>query len=272
MLNALSFDLEEWYHLCGLKHPPDPKDWSTLESRVVINTRKLLNILAQEKTRATFFVLGYIAQKYPELVKEIDTHGHEIGTHGFWHHLIYQQGKEAFKEDLKNSIAILQKITGKKVLGHRAASFSITQKSLWALEILAEVGIKYDCSVFPIHHPRYGIVAAPRFPYKIRPDLDEFPPTTARICGVNLPVAGGIGLRMLPYFLLKQTIKTINKQGLPGQIYIHPWEIDSLRPPLDVPFNRKFTHYANLGCVIKKLRALLDDFQFGPIKEVLKIE
>ena len=272
MINALTVDVEDWYHICGLKTQIVSGKWDEYESRVVEDTRKILNILSERNVKATFFILGYIAQRYPELVKEIDVNGHEIATHGFWHNLIYQQDKESFRRDLRDSIKILQDITGKEVKGHRAASFSITKDSFWALEILSLEGLKYDCSIFPIIHPRYGIVDAPRFPHQIRPGLIEFPLSTIRILGRNLPFAGGFYLRALPYFLIKYAIERINRRGKPVQIYIHPWELDPSHPRLDISFDRRIPHYANIRHTAGKLRALLRDFEFGSVRQVLGIE
>jgi polysaccharide deacetylase family protein (PEP-CTERM system associated) len=173
---------------------------------------------------------------------------------------------------LHDSISLLEDIIGKKVIGHRAASFSIVQNSLWALDCLVAEGIKYDCSVFPILHPRYGIINAERFPHQISPGLTEFPPSTVRILGNNFPIAGGIYFRALPYFLIKKAIKRINKQGKPVQIYIHPWEIDPNQPRLRLPLDRSIPHYANIRCVAAKLKNLLEDFEFAPVKKVLDIE
>lgn len=169
MINALTVDVEEWYHICGLDTHIPPDKWHEYESRVVQNTKKILDILAERNVKATFFILGYIALRYPALIREIDAGGHELATHGTRHNLIYKQDRETFRTDLKESIGLIQRITGKKILGHRAASFSITKDSLWALEVLFQEGIRYDCSIFPIAHPRYGIVDAPRFPYMIKP-------------------------------------------------------------------------------------------------------
>lgn len=272
MINALTVDVEDWYHICGLETNIPSSEWHEYESRVVEDTRKTLDILAERNVKATFFVLGYIAQRYPELVGEIDANGHEVATHGFWHNLIYQQDIEAFRQDLRESINILQDITGKKILGHRAASFSITKDSLWALEILSMEGLRYDCSIFPIIHPRYGVVDAPRFPYQIKPGLIEFSPSIIRVLGRNLPIAGGIYFRILPYSFIRGAIKRINRRGNPVQIYLHPWEIDPTQPRLNIPFDRKVAHYTNIRRVADKLRRLLRDFQFGPVKKVLEKE
>ncbi|MBN3038758.1 MAG: DUF3473 domain-containing protein [Candidatus Omnitrophica bacterium] len=270
-MNALTIDIEDWYHVCGVEHNIPAEKWDEYESRVVQNTEKILAILADKDIKATFFVLGYIANKFPHLVKEIDAQGHEIATHGFWHRLIYRQDKDAFSKDLKDSLVLLEDIIGKKILGHRAASFSIVKDTLWTLDILAEQGLRYDCSIFPTIHPRYGIADAPRFPYDAKPDLIEFPPSTIRLMGANFPIAGGFYFRFLPYFLIKTAIRRLNSQGQPAQIYVHPWEIDTQQPKLDIRFDRSFTHYFNISSVAGKLKALLGDFNFAPVKEVLRI-
>lgn len=272
MINALTIDVEDWYHICGLGKRLSLDKWQEYESRVKKATKEILNILAERDIKATFFILGYIAKRYPELVKEIDAAGHEIATHGFWHNLIYQQDEEAFRKDLRESIDILEGITGKKVFGHRAASFSITNESLWALDVLSKEGIKYDCSIFPIIHPRYGIAGAERFPYQIKPGLIEFPPSTVKILGRNLSISGGVFFRVLPYSFIKNSITRINKAGKPAQIYIHPWEIDPAQPRLNMPFDRKIPHYINIKHTAGKLKRLLDDFEFSSIRKVLKIE
>lgn len=272
MLNALTVDVEDWYHICAVETRIKSEDWQNYESRVEENTRKVLSILRQANTKATFFILGYIAERCPDLVKMIDDEGHEVGTHGFWHNLAYKQDESTFKDDLIKSLAALENIIKKKIIGHRAASFSITKKSLWALEILSSHGIRYDCSVFPIRHPRYGIENAPRFPYRINDRLMEFPPSTISLFGRNIPVAGGAYLRLLPYWFIKYSIKKINADSKPCQVYIHPWELDTEQPRLDIPLTRGFQHYANLATAEWKLRGLLNDFKFAAAKDVLGIE
>lgn len=203
MLNALTINVEEWFHICGLKQSIGVEGWQKFESRVIENVDKMLTLLKEKNVLATFFVLGAIAQQYPSIVEKIDAQGHEIATHGFNHKLLYELSKEEFKEDLEKSISILKSITGKDVLGHRATSFSITKESLWVFEVLKQQGIKYDCSVFPILNCRYGINGAPRFAYKTEQNIIEFPLSTIRILGVNFPVAGGAYLRLLPYSFIK---------------------------------------------------------------------
>lgn len=272
MLNALTIDVEDWYHICAVDTKIKPQDWPDYESRVERDTQRILSILRQANVQATFFVLGYIAERHPDLVRAIDDEGHEIATHGFWHNLVYKQDESLFTDDLIKSLTALENIIKKKVIGHRAASFSITKDSLWALKILSLNGMRYDCSIFPIRHPRYGMSDAPRFPYKIDDNLLEFPPSTIKLFGKNLPVAGGAYLRLLPYWFIKYSIKKINAEGYPAHIYIHPWELDSDQPKIALPLGRRFQHYANLKTTEYKLKKLLNDFKFGKVKNVLGIE
>lgn len=272
MVNALTIDVEEWFHICGLAQTLKMEDWLKFESKVMDNVTTVLSILKEKDIKATFFVLGFIAQEYPDIVRKIDAQGHEIGTHGFSHNLLYHLSREEFKHDLEKSIGVLKAITGKDILGHRAPSFSVTKETLWSFEVLKEQGIKYDCSIFPIMHPRYGIKDAPVSPYKTEQDIIEFPLSTVKIFGKNFPMAGGAYLRLLPYSFIKWAIKKINKAGWPAQIYIHSWEIDAHLPRLRIPMDRKFTHYINLKAVPNIVHMLLEDFEFGPVKGVIKLE
>jgi len=270
MINAFSIDLEEWYHICGLEIISGQIE-TKFKSRVVTSTKKILDILQSKNVKATFFVLGCIAKRFPDLIEEIDKCGHEIAAHSFNHQQIHKQSKEEFASDLNKTLEMLRQITSKEILGFRAPDFSITKNSLWALDVLIRYGIKYDCSVFPVFHPRYGIPDAPRFPYKIKDDLIEFPPSTVRFLGCNIPVAGGAYLRMFPFKFIKWSIEHLNSKNIPTNIYIHPWELDPDQPKLDIPWHRRFMHYANLKSTFKKIDRLLTDFRFSTVKEVLKI-
>jgi len=272
MLNALTVDVEEWFHISGLEKIIHEDDELRYESRVVENTRRLLEILRESKVKATFFVLGCVAQRYPDLILEIANSGHEIACHGFKHILVYRRNKEEFIADLRKAIKTLEEIIQNKILGYRAADFSITRDSFWALDILAKEGIKYDCSIFPIWHPRYGMPEAMRFPFFIKDNLMEFPLTTIRFLGRNIPISGGAYLRILPYGFVKRAIKKINQEGKPAQVYLHPWEIDPGQPRIKIPWGRRFTHYINLKTTSIKLKSLLEDFEFAPVREVLKLE
>ncbi len=272
MVNALGIDVEEWFHICGVNEALKANEESFFKSRVVNNTTKLLQVFKEHGVRATFFILGSVANDFPDLVKEISNAGHEVASHSYSHILVYSQRPQDFARDLKKSLNILSSITGKDILGFRAPGFSIVKESLWALDILKESGIKYDCSIFPISHPRYGIPDAKTIPHEIRPGLIEFPPSTVKIIGANFPVGGGAYLRILPYRFIKGAIRKLNAQNIPANVYLHPWEIDYEQPTLKIPLARKFTHYFGLKNTLSKLKALLSDFKFAPICEVLGIE
>lgn len=270
MTNALTIDFEDWYQ--GLEIPQ--KDWSGFEDRISFVGRRLLKLLDEAGTKATFFVLGYIAEKHPDLVREIDEAGHEVGTHGYSHSLIYQQSPELFRQELSRAIKTVEDLTGKPVLGHRAPFFSITKESLWALDILSELGIRYDSSIFPVLNYRYGIADSPRWPYEIRTgerSLIEFPISTWSVMGRNLPVAGGAYFRIYPYTLTRRAFQSINREGRPVTFYLHPWEIDPEHPRIPLPKRIALTHYFNLGATERRLRRLLRDFKFAPMKEVLGV-
>jgi polysaccharide deacetylase family protein (PEP-CTERM system associated) len=267
--NALTIDLEDWYQ--GLEIPMGK--WSEFEDRLAISCRNLLELLALAKVRATFFVLGYVAEQQPELVREIVQRGHEIGTHGYSHSFVYRQSPNLFLRELKLSIELLEQITSRKVIGHRAAFFSITSNSLWAIEALGMAGILYDSSIFPFRNYRYGIANAPRWPFVLRTQtgsITEFPLSTIRIAGVNIPIAGGAYFRLLPYFLTRAAFKSLNEQGFPVAFYLHPWELDPAHPRVRLPARVAATHYCNLKQTRPRLLRLLRDFQFAPMGEVLE--
>jgi polysaccharide deacetylase family protein (PEP-CTERM system associated) len=270
MLNALTIDFEDWYQ--GLEIPKSA--WDGYEDRIVGVGRRLLDLFAGAGVRATFFVLGAVAERHPELIREIARAGHEIGTHGYSHTPIYQLTPDAFRAELKHSIDLLEHATGQPVLGHRAPFFSITRESLWALEILAECGIRYDSSIFPVVNYRYGIPDAPRWPYPIgesKDTLTEFPITTWRWLGKNIPVAGGAYFRIYPYALTRWAFRSINREGRPAVFYLHPWEIDPGHPRIPLPRRIALTHYYNLKRTEPRLKRLLSDFRFAPMKEVLRV-
>jgi len=268
--NALTIDFEDWYQ--GLEIPY--AEWDRFEDRIEAVGDKLLRILDEAGVKATFFVLGYVAEKFPGIVKRIESAGHEIGTHGFSHTLIYTQERNVFESELGRAVKFLEDLTGKKVLGHRAPFFSITKDSLWALDILGELGIKYDSSIFPVLNYRYGIADAPRFPYTIKREkyeFIEFPISTLKFAGVTMPISGGAYFRIYPYQVTKQAIKAVNRSGKPVTFYLHPWELDPDHPRIDVPRRIALTHYFNLGATERRLKKLLADFKMAPMKEVLGV-
>jgi len=272
--NALTVDVEDYYHVAALA-PSIPRDsWASRESRVVGNTHKLLAIFEQFDVRGTFFVLGWVAERYPQLVRDIAARGHEIACHGFSHRLVYEQPPEEFYEETLRSKNLLEDITGTAVLGYRAASYSIVRESLWALDILVELGFVYDSSIFPVRHDRYGIPNADRVPHRMTTPngkrIVEWPLATAKILGFRLPVAGGGYFRLLPYWLSRWGLTSINQRELtPFVFYLHPWEIDPTQPRVAASALSRFRHYTNLGKCEERLRRLLREFRFGTAKEGL---
>lgn len=270
MLNALTIDVEDYFHVSAFESIINREDWPAYECRVESNTRLILSILREAGVKATFFILGWVAERFPELVKEIASAGHEIASHGYAHQLIYNQSEDEFRADLKKSIDILEGITGEPVLGYRAPSYSITRKSWWALNILVEAGLKYDSSIFPIHHDRYGIPDFPRFPHQLKDGFYEFPISTLKIWGMNFPMAGGGYFRLLPYPVTRWAINRINnREGQPVIFYLHPWEFDPDQPRQPIGGFSRFRHYVNLDKTEVRFRRLLEDFRFAPVKEVL---
>ena len=268
--NALTIDFEDWYQ--GLEIPHT--EWDGYEDRIAASGRLLLEELARAGTRGTFFVLGRVAERHPELVREIAVAGHEIATHGWSHTLVYRMTPEQFRAELKRSIDLLQELGGRPILGHRAPFFSVTRASLWALDVLAESGIRYDSSVFPVLNYRYGIEDAPRWPYAVETTggtLTEFPITTWRVGGRNLPVAGGAYFRIFPYALTRMAFRSINRAGQAALFYLHPWELDPDHPRIRLPRRISLTHYVNLRATQRRLRRLLQDFRFAPMGEVLGV-
>jgi len=268
--NALTIDFEDWYQ--GLEIPYT--QWDGFEDRIAIVGRKLLQILDEVGTKATFFVLGFVAEKHPEVIKAIEKAGHEIGTHGFSHTLIYKQSPQVFRQEMERAVGFLEDLTGKKVIGHRAPFFSITKDSLWALDILGELGILFDSSIFPVLNYRYGIADAPRFPYDIKRahfTLKEFPISTLQLPKVTLPISGGAYFRIYPYQVTKQALRVVNRSGKPFTFYLHPWELDADHPHIDLPRRIALTHYFNLGKTETRFRKLLRDFKFEPMKKVLNV-
>lgn len=273
--NAFTVDVEDYYHVSNFEKHIDRADWQRHESRVVANTRRVLELLKKHDVRATFFVLGWVAEHFPDLVGEIRAAGHEIGSHGYWHRLIYQLTPEQFRHDLVRTRTILEGITEGPVVSYRAPSFSITNESLWALEILAEEGIRFDSSVFPVRHHRYGIPRANPAIHRVDTaagPLWEFPASVLRIAGINLPVSGGGYFRLYPVTWSVHFLSKINrKHGRPFVFFIHPWELDPDQPRLGVGSRlARARHYLNLRSTEKKLNVLLEKFRFGRMCDVIE--
>ncbi len=297
----MTVDVEDYYQVSAFERVVARERWPEYESRVAANTDRLLGIFAESGVRATFFVLGWVAERDASIVRRIAAAGHEIASHGYGHRLVYDQKPEEFRDDVRRGRALLQEASGQPVMGYRAPSFSITERSLWALDILIEEGFTYDASIFPIRHDRYGIPDAPRHPFWVsegveksgvaraskagngcwpasasgygeasrpsdRPGLLEIPGSTIRLAGLNLPVGGGGYFRILPYWWTRTGIRRLNeKEGRPAIVYLHPWEVDPKQPRLAGSPLSRFRHYRNLEETEARLRRLLADFRFGPI-------
>lgn len=268
-MNIITFDVEDWYHCLD----ENPDNWENYEDRIVSSVHQLLQILQDTNTKATFFVLGHVAEFHPDLILEIYRDGHEIATHGYYHRFIYRQSPEEFETDVSRSITLLRSIIGQPILGYRAPYFSITKDSLWALPILGKLGLKYDSSIFPVHNHRYGIPNASRLPHKTANGLLELPLSTYPIGKINVPYAGGVYFRFFPYGIFHKMLYQLNKRHEPGIFYLHPWELDDRQPRSlngkAIPFALKFRHYWRLDKTAEKLRRLLQDFQFGSVKDVI---
>ena len=241
--------------------------------RVQANTERLLDVFERHGVKATFFVLGWVAEHCPEVVRRIDQAGHEIASHGYSHQLIYRQTPDQFRQETRQSKQLLEDLTGKPVHGYRAASYSITGDSLWALDILAECGFRWDSSIFPVHHDNYGIPGSPSMPYILKTDnasvLQEFPLTTANVFGFPVPAAGGGYFRQFPYPLFRYLFNRASGFGTRPQIfYLHPWEIDPHQPRFsNAGWLSRFRHYTNLDKCEQRLERLLQDFRFGTVTE-----
>ena len=263
--NAFSVDLEDWYQ--GLEI--DMAEWGRFENRLRVGTDRLLELLEEAGVQATFFVLGRAAEQAPELIREIHARGHEIGTHGYSHRFVYELGEEGFRRDLRRSLEVLDEIVGVEVLGHRAPFFSITRDAFWAFEVLREYGIAYDSSIFPVVNYRYGIPDAPRWIHTVGEGMTEFPLSTCRFFGRNIPVGGGAYFRLFPYTFTRRGLRMLNASGRAAVFYIHPWELDPDHPRLNLPRRISLTHYWNLGKTQKRLRRLLREFGFTTMRQVL---
>lgn len=275
VVNALTVDVEDYFHASAFDRVVSRASWAERESRVVANTRRLLDSFAQQKVRATFFVLGWVAQRFPSLVREIASQGHELASHGFHHQLIYTLTPEQFRDDVRRAKAMIEDAGGCAVRGYRAPSFSIVQSSLWALDVLIEEGHTYDASIFPIHHDRYGIPDAPRTVHVIERGagrIVEIPGSTVRAGGLNMPIAGGGYFRLLPYAFTRWGISRLNAQGVPAVFYIHPWEIDADQPRLPVPRLTACRHYSNLANTLDRLARMVNEFAFDTITATLGVE
>jgi polysaccharide deacetylase family protein (PEP-CTERM system associated) len=275
IVNAMTVDVEDYFHVAALADAIDRSDWDQIAPRVEDNTHRVLEIFAEADIRATFFVLGWVAERYPSLVRQIAEAGHELACHGMSHQLIYRQDRGIFLDETRRAKDVLEDAIGAGIQGYRAASYSITNKSLWALDIIAELGFEYDSSIVPAYHDLYGIPGANVSPYRLELEnglsLMEFPPSTIRIFGRDVPVGGGGYFRIFPYAFSRWGMQKINRsRGQPFSFYLHPWEIDPDQPRVRASWKSRFRHYHNLHEFEPRLRRLLGEFRFGTMRSVLE--
>ena len=272
IVNAMTIDVEDYFHVSVFDGLVPRHRWEQMDSRVCANTERLLEIFNQSGVQATFFVLGWVAERFPHLVRAIAAEGHEIASHGYAHRLVYDLTPRQFRDDIRRSKDLLEAESSALVLGYRAPSYSITPRSLWALDVLIEEGFLYDSSIFPIHHDRYGIPISQRHPYVLERAgaLVEAPGSTVRWGTMNLPVGGGGYFRILPYGWTRWGIARLNNvEKVPAIFYLHPWEIDPEQPRLRAGLLGRFRHYYNLDRTEARLRMLIRDFSFSTMASLL---
>jgi len=274
--HAMTVDVEDYYHVSAFANVIKPSQWGEWPTTVERNTQRLLDLFDEKQIKATFFVLGWVAERYTDLIRDIAARGHEIASHGYSHQLVYRQTPEEFRSETVRSKQLLEDIVQKPVIGYRAASYSITRDSLWALDILGELGFVWDSSIFPVYHDRYGIPDSPTAPYLAAVSggrtLLEFPLTTAAVMGYRMPAAGGGYFRLYPYALSRGLFQRATANGTtPAIFYLHPWEIDPDQPRVPgASLLSRFRHYNNLDRCLSRLQALIDEFPFGTVSDSLR--
>ena len=274
IVNAMTIDVEDYFQVSAFEDRVCRTKWDTFESRVCRNTERLLEIFDDAGVQATFFVLGWVAERFPDLVRQIRLGGHEVASHGYAHRLVYSTTPDEFRDDLRRAKAALESAAGVPILGYRAPSFSITRNSLWALDVLIEEGYFYDASNYPVRHDRYGIPDWPRHVHRVeRPggSIWELPGSTARWAGMNFPMGGGGYFRLLPYGWTRRGIEKVNDEQRPAIFYLHPWEIDPEQPRIATSGLTQVRHYGNLGKTETRLRRMLQEFSFGRVSDVLQL-
>lgn len=273
-MHCLTFDIEEHFQVSRFDSPIRRRHWAAFESRVTPNTCKLLELLSRYHTRATFFVLGWVAERHPGLIKQIIECGHEIASHGYAHELVTAQTPELFRADVRKAKQLLEDLTGQPIQGYRAPGFTITRETLWALPILAEEGYTYDSSVVPIRHDHCGIPSADPWPHLRQTasgPIWEVPPSTSNLGGLRLPIAGGSYFRLLPFPLVCRLLQRIARQGRPLVVYFHAWELDPHQPHMEGTFLSRLFHYRNLDKMEYRIASLMNTFPFAPIAERMDV-
>jgi polysaccharide deacetylase family protein (PEP-CTERM system associated) len=274
IINAMTVDVEDYFHVSAFASVVSASDWPSYESRVERNTDRLLAIFEGAGVRATFFVLGWVAERFPSVVQRIHRAGHELASHGYDHGLVYNKTQDGFRSDLRRARTAIEQAAGVAVHGYRAPSFSITDSSLWALDVLVSEGYAFDSSIYPIHHDCYGIPRWPRHIHTVQREgqsLWELPGSTVRHLGTNLPIGGGGYFRLLPYWWTRRGIRSLNEvEQRPAIFYLHPWEIDPEQPRLNASALSRHRHYRNLDKTEARLKRLLSEFAFGTVSDVLE--
>ena len=268
--NALTIDVEDYFQVSAFAPHIHRQEWNSRECRVERNVGRILQMLSRRQVRATFFTLGWIAERYPKLIRQIADQGHEVASHGYGHERASDQTEDAFFADIQLAKVILEDLCGVEVKGYRAPSFSIGKGNLWAFDCLEKAGYRYSSSVYPIHHDHYGMPDSPRFAYQIRPGLIEIPVTTLRVFNRNLPSSGGGYFRLLPYALSRWMLGRVNdRDRQSGIFYFHPWEIDVDQPRVaGISQKTRFRHYVNIPRMEGRLEQLLGDFKWGRMDEI----
>lgn len=271
--HILSVDVEDYFQVEAFADCVRVDSWDRWPSRVERNTRRVLEIFARYDVKATFFFVGWIAERFPFLVREVQDQGHEVACHSYWHQCIYKLTPDQFRADTKRAMAVIQEAAGVAVKGYRAPSWSITRQSLWALEILKDLGFIYDSSVFPIHHDLYGLPGAKRFPYQHSFSdgavLPEYPPTTVKVASATLPAAGGGYLRLMPLLYTEFAFRQIESLGEKVMVYFHPWEVDPEQPRIAAALKSRFRHYSKLNRMEHNITHLLRNYKFKPFRDIV---
>lgn len=269
--HILTVDVEDYFQVEAFAGNLSRDDWDRYPSRVVANCRRLLDLFDRYDAKATFFVLGWIADRFPAIVREIHQRGHELACHSFWHRRVDSLTPEEFRADTRAACDAIEQAAGVRVLGYRAPTWSITRKALWAFDVLAQEGFTYDSSIYPIHHDLYGIPGAARYPYvqscEQGRSIHEFPPATVRIAGMNFPAAGGGYLRLFPLAYTFWAFRQFERAGSPLVVYVHPWEIDPDQPRIAAPFKSRFRHYTNLRRTQMRLERILQKYRFVAFRD-----
>ena len=268
--NAMTIDVEDYFHVSAFESVVSPKDWDSMQCRIERNMDLILNLFDQHRVKATFFVLGWIAERYPHIVKKIVAEGHELASHGSLHRRATEQSREEFSKDVGDAKKCLEDIGGTRVDGYRAPSFSFNRENNWTYSVLSELGYQYSSSVYPVKRDLYGIPDAPRTMYMEQGDIHEIPLSTLKVNNKNMPISGGGFFRLYPYFITKHGISTLNqKERLPYIFYLHPWELDPKQPRIPgASAKSRFRHYLNLSRVESRLSRLLEDFDWSTMQDV----